>query len=333
MINLYSFKTIKQRNTYYLLMSLFFILGVIFTLGLLLYNNPIPIDSPSFIPSITRRINSIIAMGIASICHSAATVSFQTVAQNKIITPSILGFEALYSTIQTSLVYFFGLTTLINFSGNTAFIIQLLIMMIFSILLYSWFLFGKQKNLQLLILIGIVFGTGLKSFAAFMRRLLNPNEFDVLQAKLFASVNNSNSDSFPIAIALVILSVTIIFINSRKLNVLALGKDVAINLGVNHKKITTIFLIFISILISVSTSLIGPITFLGFLVSMLTYQIAKTYDHKYLLPMSILVAYLIMTAAYFIMNHIFYAQGVVSILIEFVGGITFLVIILRRGSL
>lgn len=331
--NTYLFKTLSQQKNYYLLIVFFSVLSILFTLGLLVYNNPIPIDSLSFLPSISRRIKAIIAMFIASICHSCATISFQTIAQNKIITPSILGFEALYATIQTSLIYFFGSVVLINFTGNSAFLIQLSIMLVFSIFLYGWFLFGRANNLQLLILIGMVFGIGLRSLSAFMKRLLNPNEFDILQAKLFASVNNSNSDTFVLAIPLVILSVLFILFNSQKLNLLALGQATSISLGLNHKKTICLFLVFISILSAVSTIMIGPITFLGFLVSMITYQIVKTYDHKYLLVMAILVAYLVMTGSYFIMNHIFYAQGVVSILIEFIGGISFLIMIFRKGSL
>lgn len=166
-----------------------------------------------------------------------------------------------------------------------------------------------------------------------MSRLISPNEYDILQARLFASVNNSSNESFPIAIPIVIICTLLLLLNSNKLNVIGLGKDISINLGVNYKTMTIYMLILISILIAVSTALIGPINFLGFLVVMLTYQACPTFDHKYMLPMSIFISYLILTASYFIMNHIFYAQGVVAIIIELFGGITFLFILLRKGNL
>ena len=89
----------------------------------------------------------------------------------------------------------------------------------------------------------------------------------------------------------------------------------------------------VSVLMATSTALVGPMTFLGFLVAMLTYQLCGTYDHRYILPMAISVGLLVLTGAYVLMNNVFHAQGVVSIIIELVGGGAFLVVILRKGRL
>ena len=114
---------------------------------------------------------------------------------------------------------------------------------------------------------------------------------------------------------------------------MTLGKDVCTSLGVNHKRSTIYILILVSVLMSVSTALVGSLTFFGFLVATLSYQFAPTYDHKYIFPMTLALGFLVLTASYFFMNHIFNAQGVVSIIIELFGGITFLIVILRKGIL
>ena len=49
--------------------------------------------------------------------------------------------------------------------------------------------------------------------------------------------------------------------------------------------------------------------------------------------MAAAIGFVVLTGAYFIMNHVFYAQGVVSIIIELVGGSVFLFVILRKGRL
>ena len=49
--------------------------------------------------------------------------------------------------------------------------------------------------------------------------------------------------------------------------------------------------------------------------------------------MAVSLALLVLTGAYFLMYHVFDAQGVVSIIIELVGGCAFLVVILRKGRL
>lgn len=328
-----SFRSKEEERRYWILLIVLIVLGVLAAYGLLVYKNPVPIDSPSFIPVVKRRMIAIVAMIVAAICQSLATVAFQSSTNNRIITPSLLGFEALYSTINTGTMFFFGAGVFINFTGVGSFLFKVAAMVIMCLILYGWLLSGKYGNLQLMLLVGIIIGTGLRSISSFMRRLLSPSEFDVLQARLFGSVNNADVDYYPVAIPLVVIAAVLIIAYSKKLNAISLGSSVSTSLGVNHKWGVIYVLILISILMSVSTALVGPLTFYGFLVATLTYQLAPTYDHKYIFPMALALGLLILTGAYFLMNHVFSAQGVVSIVIEMFGGIVFLIVILRKGSL
>ena len=137
----------------------------------------------------------------------------------------------------------------------------------------------------------------------------------------------------PFAIPLVIVATTLIWLNARTLNVIAMGRDVCINVGVDHGRQTIYSLVLVSVLMAVSTALVGPMTFFGFLVATLTYQLAGTHDHRLLFPIGALTGFVVLAGAYFVMNHVFYAQGVVSIIIELVGGTVFLVVIMRKGRL
>ncbi len=112
-----------------------------------------------------------------------------------------------------------------------------------------------------------------------------------------------------------------------------MGRDVTTNLGLDHRREVMIVLFLVSVLMAVSTALIGPMTFLGFLVATLAYQFAGTHDHRYIFPVAVLTGFVILTGAYFVLKNIFYAQGAVSIIIEAVGGATFLIVILRKGRL
>ncbi|TQR42725.1 iron chelate uptake ABC transporter family permease subunit [Paenibacillus popilliae] len=328
-----AFRSKKEEKRYWMLLITLVVLGILSSYGLLVYNNPVPIDSPSFIPVAKRRMVALVAMIIAAICQSLSTVAFQSITNNRIITPSLLGFESLYTTIHTSTIFFFGVGALVNFTGIVPFIIQVIVMVLMSLILYGWLLSGKYGNLQIMLLVGIIIGTGLKSVSAFMRRLLSPSEFDILQARLFGSVNHADSAYFPIVIPMVIIVALLLLAHSKNLNVLSLGKDVSTSFGVKHQSSIIYTLILVSILMSISTALIGPLTFYGFLVATLTYQAAPTYDHRYVFPMSLAIGFLIITGAYFLMYHVFNAQGVVSVIIELFGGIIFLIAILRKRAL
>ncbi|MCG7406120.1 iron chelate uptake ABC transporter family permease subunit [Paenibacillus sp. ACRRX] len=328
-----AFRSKKEEKRYWMLLITLIVLGILSSYGLLVYNNPVPIDSPSFIPVAKRRMVALVAMIIAAICQSLSTVAFQSITNNRIITPSLLGFESLYSTIHTSTIFFFGVGALINFTGIVPFLLQVMVMVLMSLILYGWLLSGKYGNLQIMLLVGIIIGTGLKSVSAFMRRLLSPSEFDILQARLFGSVNHADSAYFPIVIPMVIIVALLLLAHSKNLNILSLGKDVSTSFGVKHQSSIIYTLILVSILMSISTALIGPLTFYGFLVAILSYQAAPTYDHRYVFPMALAIGFLIITGAYFLMYHVFNAQGVVSVIIELFGGIIFLIAILRKRAL
>ncbi|OZI10840.1 iron ABC transporter permease [Bacillaceae bacterium SAS-127] len=328
-----AFRSKKEEKRYWILLITFIALGALSSYGLLVYNNPVPVDSPSFIPVVERRIVAVVSMIIAAICHSLSTVAFHSITNNRIITPSLLGFESLYSTIHTSTIFFFGAGALINFTGIGPFLFKVSVMVLMSLILYGWLLSGKYGNLQLMLLVGIIIGTGLNSVSTFMRKLLAPSEFDILQARLFGSVNNADAEYFPVVIPMVIIVALLLLAYSKNLNVLSLGKDVATSFGVKHQSSMIYTLILVAVLMSISTALVGPLTFYGFLVATLSYQAAPTYDHRYIFPMALAIGFLILTSAYFLMYHVFNAQGVVSVIIELFGGIIFLIVILRKRAL
>lgn len=328
-----AFQNPAAARKYWILLVGMIVVGLLAAAGLLAYNNPMPYGTEQFWLIAERRMNSVTAMLIVAVCQAVATVAFHTVTNNRIITPSIMGFESLYMVIHTATVYFFGVAGILGARNLTTFVGQIVLMVGLSLVLYSWLLTGRHANMHAMLLVGIVIGGGLGSVSTFMQRMLTPSEFDVLTARLFGSVNNADPAYYPVAIPLVVVATALLFLNSRRLNLLSLGRATATNLGVNYKFHAITTLILISVLMAVSTALVGPMTFLGFLVATLAYQFADTYDHRYLFPMAAVTAFVVLAGAYFVMNHIFYAQGVVSIIIELVGGTVFLFVILRKGRL
>ena len=325
--------TKKTRTRYWVVFCIMLTLALSFAFGLLAWDNPMPVGSDGFWLIAQMRGSSILTMAIVAFCQAVATVSFQTVTNNRIITPSIMGFESLYIAVQTASVFFMGAAGVVALQGIWQFTLQVAIMVVLACLLYGWLLSGKLGNIQIMLLVGIILGAGLGSISTFMQRMLSPSEFDILTAKLFGSMNNADMSYMPVAIPLILIAGFFLISNSRKMNIVALGRDTTMNLGINHRTEVMRTLFFVSILMAVSTALVGPMTFLGFLVATLAYQLADTYDHRFVFPIAFLTGFVVLSGAYFVMKNIFYAQGAVSIIIEAVGGITFLIFILRKGRL
>lgn len=326
------FRNNKDEVRYNVSLFIMAALCIFFILALIFYKNPVSISSPSFYPIINSRVSKVVVMIIAALCQSFATITFQSVTGNRVVTPSLLGFDAIYGLINTSVVFFMGVNALISFQGIGAFLFQTSIMTIICLLLYGSLLRGNKNDLNFVLLCGIIIGGGLRAISTFMRKMLSPAEYDILQSKLLGSVSNASLESLPIVIPIVLLVAFFLIYNSKKLDVLSLGEGIAINLGMDIKKNTFIFLTCTTLLMAVSASLTGSLTFLGFLVATLTYQYVKVYSHKNLFIYASLGATLIITSAYFIMNHIFHAGGSVMIIIEAIGGLTFVITLLRRGK-
>ncbi|MGO1409643.1 MAG: iron chelate uptake ABC transporter family permease subunit [Brachybacterium sp.] len=328
-----AFPDARARRRYRLMLALLIVLALGFAAGLLAVDNPMPVGSRGFWLIAEMRATSLIVMAVVAFCQSVATITFMTVTNNRIITPSIMGFESLYTVIQTGAVYMLGVAGVVALQGTGQFLLQVALMVGLSVLLYGWLLRGKYANIQVMLLVGIIIGGGMGAVSTFMQRLLSPSEFEVLTARLFGSVQNASTEYLPFAIPLVLIAGVLIWANAHRLNVISLGRDVCINVGVDHGRQTIYMLVLVSILMAVSTALVGPMTFFGFLVATLTFQLAGTHDHRRLLPIGVLTGFVVLSGAYFIMNHLFAAQGVVSIIIELVGGTVFLLVIMRRGRL
>ena len=318
---------------YWITLACVWILAASLAFAYLAYGNPMEFGTRKFWLIAQRRADALIAMAIVAVCQAMATVSFHTVTNNRILTPSIMGFESLYVAINPATIFFLGASGLNDARTVPTFLMQMAVMVGLSLVLYSWLLTNRKQNMHAMLLVGVVIGGGLGSLSTFMQRMLTPSEFDILTARLFGSVNNAESEYYPIAIPIVAIATTLLVLNARKLNVISLGADVSTNLGVNHKAHAIYTLVLVSLLMATTTALVGPMTFLGFLVATLAYQFADTYDHRYIFPMAVGLAFLVLIAAYFLMQHVFSAQGVVSIIIELVGGSVFLFVIMRKGRL
>lgn len=303
------------------------ILAVIFTLLFLFVDL-----GPAWEYALPRRTLKIVAIIITGAAIAFSTVIFQTITNNRILTPSLIGLDALYLLIQTVIVFLLGGSTLAMMNKNSHFLLSVGIMVIFALLLFT-FIFKRQgRNIYFLLLIGIIMGTFFDSIASFMQMLIDPNEFLVVQDKMFASFNNVNTNLLFISILLVIAATIYFFRFYKYLDVLSLGRDHALNLGVDYDKVIKHLLIVIAILVSVATALVGPITFLGLLVVNVAHEFLRTYKHSYLIVGSVLISIVALVAGQFIVERIFTFSTTVSVIINFVGGVYFLYLLLKENK-
>lgn len=302
-------------------------------LGVLLFDLPMDPSRRGFWLALELRAITVATIALVAVCQAAATVLFHTATSNRILTPSIMGFDALYVVMQTALVFFFGGAALAATDGLLKVALQSLLMVGFATLLYGWLFAGRRGDLHIMLLIGIVLGVGFGSLSTVMQRLLTPSDFDLLSARLFGNMSNSNPEYLPWAGLLAVLVAVAVWRARYRLDVLALGRDTATSLGIAYKREVTLLLVLVAVLISISTTLVGPMTFFGFIVATLAYQLAGSARHAVVLPFAALLGMATLLVGYFVLRHVFYAAGMLTVIIEFAGGLFFIIHLLRKGAL
>ncbi|EMG6304062.1 iron chelate uptake ABC transporter family permease subunit [Campylobacter coli] len=282
--------------------------------------------------ALKNRFLQITAIVIVAICIAVSTVIFQTLCNNKILTPAIIGLDSLYMLLQSALIFSLGSANLSVYKNDINFLITLACMVVFSLGLYK-ILFSSDKSIYLIMLLGLIFGTLFSTLSSFFEILIDPDEFMVIQGRMFASFDNVAFDVLALAYIVTLLSFVWIFRYMKFLDPLSLGKDLSINLGINYQKISKHLMIIIAILTSISTALVGPITFLGLLVVNITYELFKSSKHSILLLACVLISILALLGGVFFVSRVFDYNTTISVIINFLGGIYFIYLVLKGNKL
>lgn len=270
------------------------------------------------------RGKKVAAFLLVALATGIATVSFQTLTQNQFLTPNILGLDSLYVLIQTLLFFFVGGVNMLSQEQTSTFLISIFLMALLSLLLANVLLKQQQNNLFILLMLGMILGTLFSSTSNFLQVIMDPNEYDLLQGRLFASFSNINTTHLGLAAVIILLGSLVLLAANRYLDVLHLGDDQATNLGIPLKKFQILILFLVSLLTGTATALVGPITFLGFIVANISYQLMPTYRHSYLFPTAVLLGIIFLVGSQFLVEQVFQLKTTVSVVTQFVGGLYFI---------
>ncbi|WP_413513435.1 iron chelate uptake ABC transporter family permease subunit [Myroides odoratus] len=279
-----------------------------------------------------RRGFKVLAMLLVSFAIGYSSVIFQTITANRILTPSIMGFDAFYLLLQSLIVLWYGDKTFQILSSEWNFVLSVVLMMGFAMIMYFAIFKRESKGLYTLLLVGLLIGTLFKSGASFIMLLIDPNEFTMIQNAMFASFERINLKILGISAVILIFTMLYGVRYFKQLDVISLGREHAISLGVNYHKVVRTNLIFISIMVAVSTALVGPITFLGLLVANLTYELVKKNNHALVVFTCCLLTSVTVIGAQYLVEHVFNMTTTVSIIINFVGGVYFIYLLLKSNK-
>lgn len=276
------------------------------------------------------RIPKLIAMLVTAAAIGGASIVFQSVINNTIVTPCLLGMNSLYTLIHTAVVFVAGSGSFLVVNGNISFAVDLVLMGVAATVIYSYLFRKTNHNILYVLLIGTVLTSFFGSIQSTLVRVMDPNEYDSLLASLVASFSNINSE---IIVFAVLLLTVLIFALRRELallDVLTLGRDQAVNLGVDYDRAIRRLLLGVALCIAIATAMVGPISFLGLIIANLSRQLLKTYRHSQLIAGSALFGMIVLAGGQMIVEQVFVYAVPVSVFITVGGGIYFLYLLLGK---
>lgn len=279
------------------------------------------------LPLRTRKLIAFLVVGYAV---GVSTLLFQTLTHNPILTPSLLGFDALYVLIQSLMLFFLGMLSYVTLPTVGKFAFEVAVMMMMSVILFRFLFTKHNQDLTRLILVGVIFGTLFRSLSYMVARMINPDEFVTVQANSYASFTAVNVNLLITSVALSVATFIYVWRQRFALDVLLLGRNCAISLGVPYHKLSLGILMTISLLVSMATALVGPITFFGLLVCALTNRFCTKMAHGERLILVTLIASSTLIVGQAVFEHIFKMAGVLEVVIELFGGVVFLMLIFTQ---
>ena len=258
---------------------------------------------------LSLRLTKLAALCVVGGAIGTATVLFQTIAANRMLTPGIVGFDALFVFIQTMLVLTLGGIGFAGLPSLAQFGIETLVLVATALALFSVLLRG---------------------LAGLAQRLLDPSEFAIVQQASFATFSGVDQKQLVIASVILILCFGVAMRLARFLDIVALGRNVALPLGLDYDRVVFAALGLVALLVATSTALVGPITFLGLLASSLAHAALPTWRHAKLLPAAAMIGATILVAGQFVFERLLGLQSTLTVIVEFAGGLLFLFLVLRR---
>ncbi len=276
------------------------------------------------------RTPKLIVMLITAFSIGGASMVFQTIINNTIVTPCLLGMNSLYILIHTAVVFFLGSASLVAVNANLSLAVDVVLMGIAATVIYSWIFKKTNHNVLYVLLVGTVLTSFFGSIQTTLTRVMDPNEYDALLNSLVASFSNINSE---IIIFSVFLLAGVVFALRRELallDVLALGKEQAINLGVDYDRCIRRLLLGVTLCIAVATAMVGPVSFLGLIIANLSRQFLKTFRHTQLVLGAALMGMIVLVGGQLIVEHVYSYSVPVSVFITVGGGLYFLYLLLTR---
>jgi len=271
--------------------------------------------------------------GLVGSSLSVAGLVFQTVLQNPLADPYIIGVSGgaaiggAVAIILPSSIGYLGVPA-------SAFIFSLAF--VFLNLLLARDRTGRIKGYEVL-LVGVVFNAFASAIVMVIKAVVKPEKVQEMLLWLMGTMSSDIRGFYEISVfyLLFLLVFSALYSKSIGLNAIALGEDEAKVVGVDAQRLLKTSVILACLLVALSTSVAGLIGFVGLVVPH-GVRLAFGVDHRFSLPLTALfgASFLILCDSLVrLLFPVFSTEAPVGVLTALVGGPVFVILLRKQSSL
>ena len=244
--------------------------------------------SDDAVATIVRKIRLPRALlaGIVGACLSLAGLGFQAISRNPLADPSILGVSsgASFGLMVAMLLGVAGptsnpaVTTLFAFAGA----------LLAAALVYAIARVDGRLPMTTLLLSGVIVGLFFTSCVMLATVLLAAAELQGVVFWLMGNLGPASTGSLGVLAVVLGIGVVALLREAPRLNVLALGEEQALQLGVEAERVKRVVFVAASLITGAAISAAGSIGFVGLIVPHAA-RLLLGPDNRNLVPMSVLL--------------------------------------------
>lgn len=291
---------------------------------------PAHIDSSVVDIVILIRMPRLILAAIVGMSLAVAGTVMQAIVRNPLADPYILGISSGASfgaslAIVTGFGTFFGAQFVGVTASVTAFLVSLVVVLVANI--------GGRANSTRLLLAGMALSTVCSSFSSLLIYFSNSRETSRLVSFwLMGSVAGANWEQIVVVGPLILLGTLFFMTQFRPLNLMLLGDEVAITLGLDLHRYRQLYLLVASVMVGFVVYVSGVLGFVGLIVPHVARLVFGT-DHRRLLPVAGLLGALLLLWADVLSRVLVKGTQIpVGIIISVLGAPLFIYLIISRSK-
>jgi iron complex transport system permease protein len=255
------------------------------------------------------RLPKALTAVLAGSALSVAGLIMQTLFRNPLAGPDVLGVNS-GASLGVALITMFssGVGGFLAGMGSWGLVISAVAGAV-GVMLLVLLVSVRVPSLVSLLIVGIMFGYLASSVVSILQNVSSPDTLKVFVIWTFGSLSSVSWKLFPVMLMVLTAGFIWVVFMLKTLNAMLLGENYAKGLGVSVNKVRFGIVGATALLAGGITAFVGPIGFIGITVPHLARGLFRSWDHRIVVPASMLCGATLMLLCDFISQGPFFVNS------------------------